>query len=45
MAGHASIAITLDRCGHLMPNSDDEALARIDAYTESDASPGASRRA
>jgi integrase len=31
-AGHASIAITLDRYGHLMPNADVEALARIASY-------------
>lgn len=29
--GHASIAITLDRYGHLFPNSQDEAAAKIDA--------------
>ncbi len=29
--GHASITITLDRYGHLFPNSQDEAAAKIDA--------------
>jgi integrase len=31
-AGHASVSITLDRYGHLLPDSDAEALARIEAY-------------
>ena len=30
--GHASVRITLDRYGHLMPNSESEAAARLDAY-------------
>ena len=30
--GHASITITLDRYGHLMPGSRDEVRARVDAY-------------
>lgn len=30
--GHASVKITLDRYGHLMPNSEAEAAARLDAY-------------
>jgi integrase len=30
--GHASVKITLDRYGHLMPNSESEAAARLDAY-------------
>ena len=30
--GHANIAPTLDRCGHLMP--EDEAAALLDAYLE-----------
>jgi integrase len=34
MAGHASIAITTDRYGHLLPGAEDEALALITAYTE-----------
>jgi integrase len=43
-AGHASIAITLDRYGHLMPGSDAEALARIEAYTQrAGAAPRAAR--
>jgi integrase len=32
--GHASISITLDRYGHLMPGSGDEAVALVDAYLE-----------
>jgi integrase len=32
MAGHASIAITLDRYGHLRPGAEDQALAQIEAY-------------
>ncbi len=30
--GHANIAITLDRYGHLMPGSEDEAASLLDAY-------------
>jgi integrase len=32
--GHASITITLDRYGHLMPGNEDEAVALVDAYLE-----------
>jgi integrase len=32
--GHANIAITLDRYGHLMPGAEDEAAARLDAYLD-----------
>ena len=32
--GHASIQITLDRYGHLMPCNEDEAVALVDAYLE-----------
>lgn len=32
--GHSSIAITLDRYGHLFPGSGDEAVALVDAYLE-----------
>jgi integrase len=30
--GHATISITLDRYGHLMPGSEDEAAGLLDAY-------------
>lgn len=30
--GHASVTITYDRYGHLMPGNEDEAAARLDAY-------------
>jgi integrase len=30
--GHATIQMTFDRYGHLMPGSRDQALARLDAY-------------
>jgi integrase len=30
--GHASVTITLDRYGHLMPGAEDEAAAMLDAY-------------
>ena len=30
--GHSSIQITLDRYGHLMPGSENEAVALVDAY-------------
>jgi integrase len=32
--GHASITITLDRYGHLMPGSEDGAAGLMDAYLE-----------
>ena len=32
--GHASITITLDRYGHLMPGSEDEAASLMDTYLE-----------
>jgi integrase len=32
--GHATITITLDRYGHLMPGNEDEAAALLDAYLE-----------
>jgi integrase len=32
MAGHASISITLDRYGHLLPGAEDEVMARVDQY-------------
>jgi integrase len=32
--GHASVAITLDRYGHLMPGSEGEAAALLDDYLE-----------
>ncbi len=34
--GHASIAITLDRYGHLMPGSGAEAAGLLDAYLKSE---------
>ena len=30
--GHASVAITMDRYGHLMPGSEAEAAGLLDAY-------------
>ncbi len=30
--GHASVTITYDRYGHLMPGSESEAAALLDAY-------------
>jgi hypothetical protein len=30
--GHANIGITLDRYGHLMPGSEEEAAGLLDAY-------------
>jgi len=32
--GHASIKITLDRYGHLMPGNEAEAAELVDAYLE-----------
>jgi len=33
--GHASVTITLDRYGHLMPGNEEEAAGLLDAYLES----------
>ena len=30
--GHASVSITLDRYGHLMPGSEEEAAGLLDTY-------------
>ncbi len=30
--GHASVVITLDRYGHLMPGNEEEAAGLLDAY-------------
>jgi len=30
--GHASITITIDRYGHLLPGGEADAIARLDAY-------------
>jgi hypothetical protein len=38
--GHANIAITLDRFGHLMPGSEDEAAALLDGYLARGTRPG-----
>jgi integrase len=32
--GHASITITLDRYGHLMPGAEEEAASMLDAYLD-----------
>jgi hypothetical protein len=32
--GHSSITITMDRYGHLMPGSEDEAAGLLDAYLD-----------
>jgi integrase len=32
--GHASVTITLDRYGHLMPGNESEAAGLLDAYLE-----------
>lgn len=40
--GHASISITLDRYGHLMPGNEEEAAGLLDAYL---AAAGRSERA
>jgi integrase len=34
--GHASITITLDRYGHLMPGNEEEAAGLLDAYLQAD---------
>jgi integrase len=35
--GHAKIAITLDRYGHLLPGSEDEAAELLDTYLDGQA--------
>ena len=37
MAGHASISITLDRYGHLLPGAEDEAMAHVATYIDGSA--------
>jgi hypothetical protein len=32
LMGHANIATTYDKYGHLLPGSEDEAVERLDAY-------------
>ena len=34
MMGHASVTITYDRYGHLMPGNEGEAVDLVDAYLE-----------
>jgi integrase len=41
--GHANIAITLDKYGHLMPGNEDEAGALLDGYLERAAAAGDAR--
>jgi hypothetical protein len=36
--GHANIAITLDRYGHLMPGAEHEAAAMLHAYLDASSS-------
>jgi integrase len=43
--GHASIQITIDRYGHLMPGGRDEAREAIDAYLARCAASRPSRQA
>jgi hypothetical protein len=45
--GHANISITLDRYGHLMPGSEEEAAGLLDAYldTQHERADEAARRA
>jgi integrase len=39
--GHATISITLDRYGHLMPGAEDEAASLMDAYLRAARTPSA----
>lgn len=39
--GHANIAITMDRYGHLMPGAEDEAAALLDGYLDAHAAEAA----
>ena len=36
--GHANIAITIDRYGHLMPGAEHQAAAMLDAYLDASSS-------
>ena len=38
--GHTNISITLDRYGHLMPGSEEEAAGLLDAYLDGAARAG-----
>ena len=37
--GHSSIAITMDRYGHLMPGNEEEAAVQLDGYLEDGRTP------
>jgi len=39
--GHASITVTLDRYGHLLPGAEGEAALLLDSYLERELEPGA----
>ncbi len=39
--GHASVTITFDRYGHLMPGNEDEAVGLVDVYLERESASGA----
>jgi len=41
--GHANIAITMDRYGHLMPGNEDEAAGLLDAYLLRSVTPAVTR--
>jgi integrase len=41
--GHANISITLDRYGHLMPGSEEEAAGLLDAYLDAQRERGEER--
>lgn len=40
-AGHTSVAVVLDRYGHLLPGHDDDVLARLDVLAQSPPATGA----
>jgi integrase len=39
--GHASVAFTLDRYGHLFPGAEDEAAGLLDTYLDAAGGQGA----
>jgi integrase len=43
--GHASVTITLDRYGHLMPGNEGQAAALLDAFLASSATPSITKLA
>ena len=41
--GHANISVTMDRYGHLLPGSEEQAAELLDAYLDAEHERGADR--